>query len=67
MVCGLPALTRTQCEGCLTVILLLRLGVQVFEAGQMRGYWRMSYCDAGFRVFYTNQGNLFVLRRTGTA
>jgi hypothetical protein len=40
---------------------------QVFEQGQMRGYWRMSYCDAGFRVFRTNKDNLFVLRRTGSA
>ena len=38
-------------------------GLQVFEQGQMRGYWKMSYCDAGFRVFYTNKGNMFVLRR----
>jgi hypothetical protein len=41
--------------------------LQVFEQGQMRGYWRMSYCDAGFRVFYTNKGNLFVLRRLDKA
>lgn len=40
---------------------------KVFEQGAMRGYWKLSYCDAGFRVFYTNKGNLFVLRRLDTA
>jgi hypothetical protein len=35
----------------------------VFEAGAMRGYWKLSYCDADFRVFFTNKGNLFVLRK----
>jgi hypothetical protein len=35
----------------------------VFEAGQMRGYWRMSYVDSDFRVFYTNKENLFILRK----
>ncbi|WIA15553.1 hypothetical protein OEZ85_002185 [Tetradesmus obliquus] len=36
---------------------------KVFEAGQMRGYWRMSYVDGDFRVFYTNKDNMFILRK----
>jgi hypothetical protein len=39
---------------------------QVFNPGQMRGFWRMTYVDEGFRVFYTNKGSLFVLRRLQT-
>lgn len=35
----------------------------MFEPGQMRGFWRMSFADEAFRVFYTNKGSLFVLRR----
>jgi hypothetical protein len=57
-----PQVRRRHC--CLRVLCWL---LQVFEQGQMRGYWKLSYCDPNFRVFYTNKGNLFVLRRTGTA
>jgi hypothetical protein len=37
--------------------------LQDFSPGAMRGYWKLSYADDEFRVFYTNKGNLFVLRK----
>lgn len=40
-----------------------RAAEKVFAPGTMRGYWKMSYCDADFRVFLSNQQNLFVLRK----
>eukprot|EP00775_Hariotina_reticulata_P008861 gene8861-9040_t len=36
---------------------------KIFDAGQMRGYWQVSYCDSDFRVFYSNKQNLFILRK----
>jgi len=41
----------------------LQLLKKDFPPGGMRGYWKLSYADDEFRVFYTNKGNLFVLRR----
>lgn len=60
----LQASTQTSQCVCVCVSAWVMRVLQVFEQGQMRGYWRMSYCDAGFRLFYTNKNNLFVLRRT---
>ncbi len=37
--------------------------VQVFEPGAMRGYWRAAYNDDELRIFYTNKGSLFILKR----
>lgn len=36
---------------------------QEWLPGQMRGHWAASYWDDDFRVFFTNKGSLFVLRR----
>ncbi|KAF8057914.1 hypothetical protein HT031_005860 [Scenedesmus sp. PABB004] len=41
----------------------LRAAHKEFAPGSMRGHWRITFADADFRVFYSNKGNLFVLRR----
>lgn len=37
-----------------------------FAPGAMRGHWRTVFADADLRVFYTNKGSLFVLKRLGS-
>lgn len=34
-----------------------------FAPGQVRGFWRTVYADAGARIFYTNKGSLFIMVR----
>jgi hypothetical protein len=48
--------------------LVLRVGPfqaaeKVFGPTERRGYWKITYCDDDFRVFNTNMGNMFVLRK----
>ena len=38
---------------------------QKFEPGQMRGHWQVAFSDEDLRVFYTNKGSLFVLKKCG--
>ena len=31
----------------------------------MRGHWQVAFSDEDLRVFYTNKGSLFVLKKCG--
>lgn len=33
------------------------------DFGGRSGYWKLTYNDGDLRILYTNQGNVFVLKR----
>ncbi|KAI8469579.1 MAG: hypothetical protein J3K34DRAFT_423260 [Monoraphidium minutum] len=66
-VCGVSASNPTRVDLEFKEVALkvgpFQLAKKTWEPGQMRGHWAATYWDADLRVFTTNKGSLFIMRR----